>query len=222
MVDILLNKSKAFGLDCGTMFFQAASLNEKNEVEVKTTRNAFVELDADDDTEEILSQNNWQYVKDNGRYYVIGEDSLRVAKMFPGKVELRRPMKDGVLNKDEEQKMIVMSEMIQASIGKAPSEKSVVCSCVSSPSADDSPDNVFHRRRIEGMIKVLGWTPKIIDEGYAVILAEKPTIKEKDGTESTYSGLGISFGAGRVNCVLSYKKIQIVGMSCARSGDWID
>ena len=29
-------------------------------------------------------------------------------------------------------------------------------------------------------------------------------------------------GAGRVNCVLSYKGLQVIGMSAARSGDWID
>ena len=34
--------------------------------------------------------------------------------------------------------------------------------------------------------------------------------------------MGISFGAGRANCVLAYKGMQILGMSVQRSGDWID
>ena len=40
--------------------------------------------------------------------------------------------------------------------------------------------------------------------------------------KARYSGIGISFGAGRVNCVLAYKGLQVVGMSAARSGDWVD
>jgi len=38
------------------------------------------------------------------KYFVVGEDSMRVARMFPGKVELRRPMQDGILNKEEDKK----------------------------------------------------------------------------------------------------------------------
>ncbi len=70
-----------------------------------------------------------------------------------------------------------------------------------------------------------GWKVKVIEEALAVILSERPTVIETvDGVEkeAPYSGIGISFGAGRVNCVLAYKGVQVVGMSAARSGDWID
>ena len=51
---------------------------------------------------------------------------------------------------------------------------------------------------------------------------KKPVIIEADGKKASFSGIGISFGAGKVNCVLAYKGLPIVGMSAARSGDWID
>jgi hypothetical protein len=63
---------------------------------------------------------------------------------------------------------------------------------------------------------------KIIEEGLAVVLSERPTTKDADGKELPYSGMGVSFGAGRANCVLAYKGMQIIGMSVQRSGDWID
>lgn len=216
--------SKAIGVDCGTMFFQVAETGNDGDIKVKTTRNAFVELaDSDDsDIEDVLKSNKWQYVQDGNKYYVIGEDSLRVAKMFPGKVELRRPMQDGVLNKGEEKKLIVLGELIESSIGKADDDKSLVCICISSDSVDGSTDSTFHKARLTGLFKRLKWNVKVIEEGLAVILSERPTIVESDGTVSPYSGIGLSFGAGRTNCVLAYKGLKIIGMSCARSGDWVD
>jgi len=217
--------SKAIGCDLGTMFFQVAEI-EDDKVRIKSTRNAFVEIDETDDIEDVLKQNKWQYVRDGKKYYVIGEDSLRVAKMFPGKVELRRPLQDGVLNKGEQKKNLVLNEIIHSAIGQAPDKDSMICFSVSSESVDGSVDSTFHKARIQGMFKSLGWNTKVVEEGLAVILSERPVVIETDdnGTEveSPYSGIGISWGAGRVNCVLAYKGLQVIGMSCARSGDWID
>jgi actin-like ATPase involved in cell morphogenesis len=215
-------KSRAVGCDVGTMFFQTAEMDDNNQINTKIIRNSFVKIEEIEDIEEILKQNKWQYIKDGNDYYVIGEDSLRVAKMFPGKIELRRPMQDGVLNKDEDKKILILSEMVLSSIGRASDNKSVVCACVSSPSVDGSVDNAFHKARLTGIFKRLGWNVKIIEEGLAVILSERPSIKDPDGSESPYSGLGISFGAGKANCVLAYKGISVLGMSTSKCGDWID
>jgi len=218
-------KSRIVGADLGTMFFQVAEA-EGDGVKVKTIRNAFVEISETDDIEDVLKQNSWQYVKDGNKYYVIGEDSLRVAKMFPGKVELRRPMQDGVLNKNEDKKMLILNEIVESAVGKSPDNNSVVCTCVSSPSIDDSADSTVHKAKIQSMFKRLGWNVKVIEEGLAVILAERPVYIEKDDAgndvKSPYSGIGLSFGGGRTNCVLAYKGLQIIGMSVARGGDWID
>jgi hypothetical protein len=216
--------SKVFGVDVGTMFFQVAEPDPANKDNTlfKTTRNAFVEMNDSDDQEETLKSNNWQYIKDGKTFYVIGEDAMKVANMFPT-VELRRPLASGVLNQGEEKKMLVLTELVKRSIGRAPSPDSVVCTCVSSPSADESPDSAFHRSRLQGIFASLGWHVKVIDEAYAVILSEKPTATF-EGVEVPYSGIGVSFGAGRVNMVMAWqgKQIDGLGMSCARSGDWVD
>jgi len=215
------DEGRAIGVDCGTMFFQVAE-KVLEELEIQNIRNAFVELTKSEDIEEILSQNKWQYVKDDDRYYVIGEDSLRVAQMFPGKVELRRPLQGGIINKGEDKKMLILSELIRSSIGKCNNDQSLVCTCVSSPSVDGSIDSTFHKARLTGMFQKLGWKVKIIEEAMAIILSERPTVIESDGTEHPYSGIAISCGAGRTNCVLAYKGLQILGMSVSRGGDYID
>ena len=214
--------SRAISVDAGTMFFQVAESGQDGKLNLKEIRNAFVELEASEDIEQVLAQNDWQYVSDDKYYYIIGEDSMRVARMFPGKVELRRPMQGGVLNKGEDKKMLVMAKMIESSIGKAPDNSSLVCTCVSSDPVDEAQDNLFHKVRLEGMFKRLGWHVKVIEEGHAVILSEKPVMIEKDGSKIPFSGIGISFGAGKVNCVLAYKALPVIGMSAARAGDWVD
>jgi len=215
---------RAVGVDPGTMFFQTAEMKGGDEISFQEIRNAFIELDETEESTEALSQNNWKYIHDEseGKYYVLGEDALKMAKMFPGKLELRRPMKDGVLNKGEGKKMLVLSDIIERSLGRPTDELDIVTTCVSSPSVDGSSDSSFHRSRLQGMFSNAGWDVKVIEEAHAVILSENPTMQEEDGSVSKYSGMGISFGAGRVNCVLAYKGKAIIGMSAARSGDWID
>jgi len=214
--------SRVVAVDCGTMFFQTAEEID-GEYNIKTIRNAFVELNDDDDsgdTENILKQNGWNHIKHDNKYYVIGEDALRVAKMLPGKLELRRPLQGGVLNKGEDMKMIILTELIRQTIGEG-EPGDVVCTCVSSESVDESIDNKFHKGRLMGIFKSLGWDVYVIEEGYAVILSENPTAEE-DGEEIKYTGIGASFGGGRTNCVLSRNAVKITGMSVSMGGDYID
>jgi hypothetical protein len=212
----------AAGYDVGTMFCQMAKQNEDGTTSMSNVRNAFVEVPESDDVEEILSRNGWQWVRDGKSVFVVGEDSMQVAKLFPGKVEIRRPLQDGVLNKNEEKKNVVLASIIESQLGKAASDNSVVSICISSPCVDGSADSTFHSARLKGMFMRLGWSVKVIEEALAVVLSERPCVIEDDGTEVPYSGVGMSFGAGRANCMLAFKGMPILGMSVSRSGDWID
>src|SRR5665213_2969986 len=100
--------SRAVGCDPGTMFFQVAENDTDGKTKVQIVRNAFVEIAGGEGIEDILAQNKWSYVKDGNNYYIPGEDAIRVARMFPNKVELRRPLADGVLNKGEDKKLLVL------------------------------------------------------------------------------------------------------------------
>jgi hypothetical protein len=217
--------SRAIGCDVGTMFYQTAEKQADNSIKIQNVRNAFVEMAFTEDSEDTFKRNGWHYIRDGDRVYIPGEDAIKVARFLPGQVEIRRPLQDGVLNKGEEKKMLVLDYIVGSTVGKAPDKHSVICTCVSSPSVDGAQDSAFHRMRLEAMFKSRGWTVKVIEEGLAVILSERPTMKEMvDGVEkeAPYSGIGISFGAGRVNVVMAYKGIQVVGMSAAKSGDYVD
>ena len=214
--------SISVGYDVGTMFCQMAKQDSGGSTAMSTIRNAFVEIPESEDVEEVLFRNGWQWVRDGKSVFVIGEDSVQVAKLFPGKVEIRRPLQDGVLNKNEEKKNIVLASIIESQLGKAIGEGSVVATCISSPCIDGSGDSTFHTARLKGMFSRLGWNVKVIEEALAVVLSERPCVIDDDGSEVPYSGIGMSFGAGRANCMLAFKGMPILGMSVSRSGDWID
>jgi hypothetical protein len=216
-------ESKVYGVDVGTMFYQVAQPDptDPEGALLQSKRNSFVEMPADEDHEDTLKSNNWEYVKDGKTYYVIGEDSLNVVNLFPNGAKLRRPLASGVLNKDESKGLVVLSKIVEKTLGRAPTPDSVVCTCISSESADGSPDSLMHKSRLISIFTNLGYQVKVIEEGEAVIASEEP-VMEEDGKQIPLSGIGISFGAGRVNCVMSYRGKKIIGMSASRSGDWID
>ena len=60
--------SRAVACDSGTMFFQVAENDSSGKLSLKEIRNAFVELEASEDIEQVLAQNDWQYVKDEKHY----------------------------------------------------------------------------------------------------------------------------------------------------------
>ena len=63
-------------------------------------------------------------------------------------------------------------------------------------------------------MKTLGYAPKPIHEGHAVVLSE---LAEED-----FSGIGLSFGGGMVNVCLCFMSVPIFKFSVAKAGDWID
>ncbi|MAG25676.1 hypothetical protein CMI47_08875, partial [Candidatus Pacearchaeota archaeon] len=71
-------EDRIVGFDIGTMFCQMSEVSEGDDINVKIIRNAFVEMVEAEDVEEVLKRNNWQYVKDADKFYVIGEDSMQV------------------------------------------------------------------------------------------------------------------------------------------------
>ncbi len=122
--------SRAISVDVGTMFYQTAEKNIDGTVKFQCIRNAFVEMAGGDDTEDTLKRNGWNFVKDGDKFYVTGEDAIKVAKAFPNRVEMRRPLADGVLNKGEDKKMMVLDYIVGSTIPSAPDDKSVVCFCL--------------------------------------------------------------------------------------------
>lgn len=202
------NKTTCIGLDIGTMNLVCTRSDSS---EVKLTRNVFLPLDPDEINVTELS--DISYVKgEEGELFIIGEDAFRFANIFSQ--EVSRPMKDGLISPEEISAMDVLTLIVKDLIGIT-KDKEVYCSYSIPSEAIDAKRSITYHERVFGKILgALGVNHTPVNEAMAIIYSECK--KEK------FSGVGISFGAGMCNIALSYRGVEALKFSTARSGDWID
>ncbi len=230
----------AIGLDIGTMFLVKGEVDEVvgSGSTYTIQRNVFLRANTTDDTEETLKENNWSYARHEDKYYIIGEDAINLKNLLTIKTssanrdlvatnisELRRPMKDGILNTGEEKLSIaIIQRLISNLLGKPSHEGEVLCFCSPGNPVDSNLSVVFHRTILTNFIKSLGYRVECIPEALAIIFAERPIADDpnEEGGEAPFSGISFSFGAGMCNVCFAWKKMPLINFSIAQSGDWID
>ncbi len=225
----------AMALDCGTMFLVKGELDiAVNEPSFTRERNCFLQAANTDDTEDTLKENNWSYVKHENNFYILGEDSIKLKNLLTmgskdqgiimTKIgELRRPMKDGILNTGAEKLSVaIIQKLISNLLGKPTSPGEVLCFCVPGDPVDKDLSVVFHRTMLMNFMKSLGYTVECIPEALAIIFSQRPVAEDTDGEEAPFSGIAFSWGAGTCNICFSFKKMPLINFSVAQSGDYID
>lgn len=200
------------GLDVGTMNLAGAKQDKDGKIMIKLIRHTFLEIDINPFTKKMLEKQKVQYAELGKKVYVLGDSAFELANIM--NLTVRRPMRAGIISPDEADAIPIFSLLIEAVLGK-PAE--VDESCYYSIPADpiDADFNVvYHSSVISGALKNLGYKPKEMNEGHAVVFSE---LAEQD-----FTGIGISFGGGMVNICVCYKTIPAVTFSTSRAGDWID
>ena len=200
------------GLDVGTANLASAIQDADGNVTIKIQRNAFIDVDADDYTRNMLTKLNVQYVVINNKMIVVGDPAFELANILNR--ETRRPMKSGVISPGEAEAMPIEKLLLANLLGEPnfPKEK-----CYFSVPADpiDAQFNVvYHKGVFGGLLKKLGYDPKPLGEGHAVVFSE---LAEED-----FTGIGISCGGGMFNVCVAYKSIPALQFSTTRGGDWLD
>jgi len=201
----------AKGLDVGTMNILSAQQDGNDTVFVQQ-RNSFVEIDYSDMAEQMLSRSEVLHIRKDDKVYVVGDDALNFANIFNR--ETRRPMQAGILSSDEKSAIPMMKLIIEQVIGEPdrPGEK-LYFSTPADP-IDTDLSTLYHQKTIESFLGDMGYDAEPINEGMAVIYSEL--------ANNSFTGLGISFGAGMTNVCLSYYAVPVMKFSVARGGDWID
>ena len=70
------------GLDVGTANLVSSVQDCDSNVHIKIQRNAFLDIDADDYTKNMLTRLNVQYVVINNRMVVVGDPAFELANIF--------------------------------------------------------------------------------------------------------------------------------------------
>lgn len=224
-------------LDIGTAFLVKGEIDSLDDsgVSFEVERNVFAEVRQTlDDPEEVLKNNNYSYVKYKDNFYVVGEDVYKVHeieslfKKTGGTSyfsEVRRPMKDGLINTAEDKMSIsIIQSIIKKLLGPPSFPGEVCCFCVPGDPVNSKDNVLFHKTIMTSFIKSLGYTPECVTEAVAIIYSECPTVEDENepGGIAKFSGISISAGGGMVNCSLCYKQLPLLTFSIQNSGDWID
>ena len=200
------------GIDVGTANLVSSGQDSSGNVHINIQRNAFIDIGCDDYTRNMLTRLNVQYVVVNGKMVVVGDPAFELANIFNR--DTRRPMKHGMISPDENDALPIERMLLENLLGQ-PSQAGEACYfSIPAEPIDADMNVVYHQGIFGGMLKSLGYTPKPLIEGHAVVFSEL--------SEDDFTGIGISCGGGMFNVCVAYKSIPALSFSTTRGGDWID
>lgn len=201
----------AKGLDVGTMNLIAAS-REGAKTVFRQQRNLFVEIESSEVAEKMLAMSDVPHIRKDNEVFVVGEDALNFANVL--NTTTRRPMKRGILSRDEKSAIPMVRLIVERLVGEPKQPGELLMFTSPARPVDVTQDVLYHQKTIQSILRKLDFTPKILNEGMAVVYSEL--------ADTQFSGLGISFGAGMTNACFAHIGVPVMTMAVARGGDWID
>ncbi len=202
------------GASVGSAFVVSAVAEADGSATFRRERNAALVLDDDRATRSFLDRLGAPFAEGGGNLTVAGEAAVEVARLL--RRELLRPVRDGVLSAEEPDAARRIEALLARTVGRTEgAESGVVAYSLPSPAGTDADARlIYHRGIVEAALRRLGHRPVAIGEGLAVVLSEL--------SDASFTGIGISFGAGRTSVCLAHRGIEVDAFSIARGGDWVD
>ena len=201
----------ALGLDVGTSRVVMAQQNEGGRYDYRSQLNAFVALPYSKMTENVLRKENIPHMVEGDQLIVHGNESERFADLL--QVESRRPMTKGVLNANEPSSGEMMKQLIGSLSGEPGAGRSLYYS-VPAALLGEETNVTYHEATLGQILREMGYAPKAINEGLAVVYGEME--------DTNYSGIGISCGGGLCNVCLAYLSVPVLSFAVPKAGDFID
>lgn len=202
----------AVGLDIGTCFLVAATQDDSGQTQIKSIRDAFLDIEADASVLNMLKMSNVSYVQDGSSIFVVGEPSLSIANLL--KREARRPMSQGVISPGEHDAERMLVILLKNILPGPKGENENVFFSVPAKSVDREMDVIYHESMFRKIIESFGYRATSMNEAAAIVYSNA----SKEG----FTALATSFGAGSVNTALVFQTMVGMAFSLARSGDYID
>ncbi len=205
-------QSPVLGLDIGTSHIVAARNFEQN-FQYERQLNAFVAIPYTKLAESLMAKERINHAVQSNELLVFGNESEQFAELFH--VEARRPMMHGILNPGEADGMLVIRQIITRLLGKAKKAGQPLYFSVPAPTMGVPDDKfTFHETTLRECLRDLGYEPKSISEGLAVVYGELG--------DSNFTGIGVSCGGGMCNVCLAYLSVPVISFSVPKGGDYID
>lgn len=210
-----VERSRGISIDVGTGFIVCAT-NSTDGIKYKTQRDAFVDLENNNTTKEMLKKLDAPYIEseDKKQVFVIGDDALKLANFF-GK-ECRRPLAQGVISTRENEALSMIKIILHSLVGDPIVENEKLIFSIPADPIDANFDNVYHENLLKSFFDSFGFSSESLNEAFSIVFS--------DLDDEDYTGMAISFGAGSINICLSFMGIsEKQNQFCiSRSGDYID
>lgn len=202
--------SNYVGLDIGTMNIVASTMDSNHQITTKSMRNLFLKAELDSLGTQDISLIS--HVIIDNFIYILSEDAYTFGNIF-GK-QVSRPMSNGMISSSEMDSIDILGVIVKFLIGESSDHDSICCYSIPANPIDSNMNVLFHENVFGRIITQLGWTPISLDEGASIIYSQC--------SDTGFTGIGISFGAGMTNITVMFKGVKILNFSLARGGDWID
>lgn len=160
----------AVGLDIGTAFLVSATKDLKNEsaaVEVKSIRDAFLDVEADQSIMNMLKMSSVSYVHEKDSVYIVGEPALSVANLL--KRETRRPLSQGVISSGEHDAEKMLLILLKKILSDPKVENESVFFSVPAKSIDKNMDVIYHEAMFKKIIESFGYKATSMNEAAAIV-----------------------------------------------------
>lgn len=212
----------SIGFDCGTYNLVCAQRDDKKNFGYKREVNAFLEMPIENRFVFNMMRNAGVPLierPDQGVAYALGEAAVNMAYTM-SQIELKRPMNAGCLNPKEKNAQQIMNIMIHSLLEDIKHDGEKLYYSVPANAINEETDADYHAKVLEAVFtaftsedgKKVDAHP--INEALALVYAEL--------AEKSYTGIGISFGAGMVNLCFAVFGAPVFEFSIVNSGDWID
>ena len=208
------------GFDVGTYNLVCCRRDGEGNFVNRREINAFIELPLENRfVFDMMKQAGAPLIEREDMAYVIGEAAVNMAYTL-SQLELKRPMSGGCVNPKEKDAFQILSIMIHSLLEGVSKEMEKLYYCVPANAINEETDADYHTKVLEAIFRAYesekGYKVDAnpINEALALVYAEL-------GSKS-YTGIGISFGAGMVNLCYSMYGNPIFKFAIVNSGDWID
>lgn len=209
------------GVDVGTSNIAVARRCEDGSFHTQFHRDMLYPLDVSDESTDLLQRSDYLYIKTESKYYIIGEDALKLVNAI-GRGEVVRPMQDGLLNPSLKEASELLFYVIKAVVGEPIVKNEPLRFSVPANPIDRDQDNIFHKTVLSSFFAKMGYDPKPVNEAMAICYDTNPVLKAKGEKDLPISGITCSCGGGMWNLCLAFKGLSLLEFSCTKSGDYVD
>lgn len=225
-----INFKPAIGIDVGTFTIVVARRNSDGDVEFKHDVNGYFEVPSNNQTAMMISMLKQSkapiYTPPDGkRVFVLGRRAREIAYSWSSMSNsnasevFRRTMRDGILSSaDGKDTFNVLATMVNSMVRPIQSDNLPIAYPVPGRPYDRkdlSPE--YHQKVIAQMLGNVDGRktdPFAINEAQAIVYAECE--------EESFTGIGMSFGAGMTNVCFTVTGIPVFSFSIIGGGDSID